>query len=249
MSKRQVTITLSGKESKRKKSISQIDQRKLESFFRKRSIDCENSTPASPESGDNSGKGCEAIMDDSNDTDSIINLSSCENSADRRFDVDVESPSSASPEGSSPVDAESTDEGQPFFATSMYTDEFEKIMDTVLDGEKYLFSEEELEVVEKHRSLHTEAKHLFVRIFLRKHKWIRLQKIDYSRNISDINKARDGLCSPNIKFARDETDITDLAHLLDMLGVEELKTLIQNLRMPTVKSLQQNVRFSFLCND
>jgi Fanconi-associated nuclease 1 len=158
----------------------------------------------------------------------------------------MESQSSVSVLGSSTVDAESTDEIQPFFATSMYTDEFEKIMETVLDGEKYLFTEEELAIAQKHHTLHNEAKHLFVRIFLRKHKWIRLQKTDYSRNIADINRAKEILCCPEIKFARDENDLVVLTDLLNMLLVEELKELIQGLRIPTVKASQQSVSFIVL---
>jgi Fanconi-associated nuclease 1 len=246
MSKRKTTIASMGKENKRKKSFPQDSQRKLESFFGKRSIASQSisNTCVSPnDSSDCTLVDSKGDIEVSDDTDNPSELTLSGTCTPANLDDTMESQSSVSVLGSSTVDAESTDEIQPFFATSMYTDEFEKIMETVLDGEKYLFTEEELAIAQKHHTLHNEAKHLFVRIFLRKHKWIRLQKTDYSRNIADINRAKEILCCPEVKFARDENDLVVLKDLLNMLLVEELKELIQGLRIPTVKASQQSVSF------
>ncbi|KAI9287445.1 VRR-NUC domain-containing protein [Umbelopsis sp. AD052] len=241
MRKRNSQPVLQEKGNKKKKAISENSQRTLESFFQKRQFPEETSACASPIEGDDHNatdsttRTLEVIPDD-NESDLLL-LETLVKSNPIDY---LESQSNSSVPGSSVVDAISPDEIQPFFATSMYTDEFDKIMQTVLENEKYLFTEEELQIAEKHRVLHIEAKHLFVRIFLRKHKWIRLRKTDYSRNIADINNARSILCSPQIKFARDETELVDLAHLLNILLVDELKALIQNSRIPIPRGSAQN---------
>ncbi|CAO3681164.1 unnamed protein product [Umbelopsis ramanniana] len=241
MRKRQSQPVLQGKGNKRKKAISEDSQRTLESFFQKRQSPEETSACGSPPEGNDHDNTISTtptfeIIPDDSEKDLLL----LENFVKSDLSGPLESQSNSSVPGSSVVDAISPDEIQPFFTTSMYTDEFEKIMETVLENEKYLFTEEELQVAEKHRDLHIEAKHLFVRIFLRKHKWIRLRKTDYSRNIADINNARCILCSPKIKFARDEAELVDLTHLLDILLVEELKALIQKLQIPMSKGSPQN---------
>jgi hypothetical protein len=245
MRKRQSPSVLQEKGNKRKNAISENSQRTLESFFQRRQFSEEASSCASPiERSDhndtNSTTRAFEIISDDSESDLLL----LEKLVKTNSGGPLESQSNSSVPGSSVVDAISTDEIQPFFATSMYTDEIEKIMETVLENEKYLFTEEELQIAEKHRVLHIEAKHLFVRIFLRKHKWIRLLKTDYSRNIADINNARRILCSPQIKFARDETELVDITHLLDILLVDELKVLIQNSRIPIPRGSPQNVGIS-----
>jgi hypothetical protein len=242
MSKRHLQSSLQEKGIKRRKDVLNDRQRTLESFFRKRQFSNAGCASESPiECNDNNEGNSTARVIEIIPDDSERDLLRLENVTKSDLCSPFQCQSNISVPGSSVVDAVSTDEIQPLFATSMYTDEFEKILETVFDGEKYLFTEEELQIAEKHRELHVEAKHLFVRIFLRKHQWIRLQRSDYSRNIADINRAKRILCSPHIKFARDESELVELSHLLDILLVEELKTLIQIFRVPVVKSSQQNV--------
>lgn len=242
MRKRQSQSAPHFKGNKRKKALSVESQRTLESFFQKRQSPEETSACASPTEGNDRDSTISTtptfeIIPEDSEKDPLL----LEELVKSDLCGPLGNQSNSSVPGSSVVDAISPDEIQPFYTTSMYTDEFEKIMETVLENEKYLFTEEELRVAEKHRDLHIEAKHLFVRIFLRKHKWIRLRKTDYSRNIADINNARSILCSPKIRFARDEAELVDLTNLLDILLVEELKALIQRLQIPMSKGSPQNV--------
>lgn len=62
------------------------------------------------------------------------------------------------PESSSSNNVESTalkdEEKEPeFFTTSMYTDEFNTMLETVLEGESFLFNTNELKVFEQFQSL------------------------------------------------------------------------------------------------
>ncbi|KAG2183177.1 hypothetical protein INT43_006172 [Umbelopsis isabellina] len=240
MSKRSPANSLPGKENKRKKETRPDNQRKLDTFFRQRAHpDLTAADIMSPGSKDlrpriNTGS--------SEENNSPVSSGSSFTSANS-LDIQTDSESGQGHDSpSSIVDANSPAQIKPFFATSMYTDEFVKIMDVVLDGEKYLFANEELEIIEKCKRLPTEAKHLFVRLFLRKHRWTRLKDLDYSRNISDINAAKEELCDQQYELAHDENVFCELelAQLLGNLRVPELKSLIHDLRIPYVKNSLQN---------
>lgn len=243
MSKRSPANSLPGKENKRKKEPRPDNQRKLDTFFRQRPHpDLTAANTMSPDSKDQQPRTNTRGSEESNSPVSSGSSFTSANSLDIQTDsgsgLGSDSPSSI-------VDANSPEQIKPFFATSMYTDEFVKIMDVVLDGEKYLFSHEELGIIEKCKRLPSEAKHLFVRLFLRKHRWTRLKDLDYSRNISDINSAKEALCDSQYGLAHDENVFgeLELAQLLENLRVPELKSLIQDLRIPYVKNSLQNVSY------
>jgi hypothetical protein len=240
MSKRSPPNSLLDKENKRKKKLHSDNQRKLDTFFRQRANTDPTSNSISPE--------CRDLQPSLNSTSSDdngghISSGSSHTSANSSHLQTDSGNGQVDDSLSSIVDADSPEQIKPFFANSMYTDEFVKIMDVVLDGEKYLFGEEELEIIERCKGLPTEAKHLFVRLFLRKHRWSRLKDLDYSKNISDINAAKEALCDVQVGLAQDENTLCELelAQLLENLRVPELKTVIHDLRIPSAKNSLHNV--------
>ncbi|KAL7334981.1 hypothetical protein PS15p_200529 [Mucor circinelloides] len=130
------------------------------------------------------------------------------------------------PESSLPNNVESTalkdEEKEPeFFTTSMYTDEFNTMLETVLEGESFLFNTNELKVFEQFQLLQDESKHLIVRLLMRKQKWLRMSKFNYARNISDLDKTAADLETHGFV----ETTIGDLAEALAVLSKDELKAI------------------------
>lgn len=62
-------------------------------------------------------------------------------------------PSSPSNDGSVKGEVKDEDKEPEFFTTSMYTDEFTTMLDTVLNGEQFLFDADELQVFEQFQLL------------------------------------------------------------------------------------------------
>ncbi|PWN52977.1 hypothetical protein IE53DRAFT_366747 [Violaceomyces palustris] len=73
---------------------------------------------------------------------------------------------------------------------SMYPELFQSMICTVLENESYLFSDEELDCLSAYFMMSYEARYLFVRLLQRKKDaWYRLDRLNYSSEISDINLA------------------------------------------------------------
>ncbi|RPA71367.1 hypothetical protein BJ508DRAFT_419942 [Ascobolus immersus RN42] len=109
---------------------------------------------------------------------------------------------------------------------SVYVQAFDLALDTVLEHESHLFSEEEMEIFGKYRSLSYEAQYLYIRLFLRKTAaWFRLDKIHYDRDITDVEEAAKVLLGPTVGFAEeaDASNIT-LDECSRILSLDELKT-------------------------
>ncbi|OCH92080.1 hypothetical protein OBBRIDRAFT_886490 [Obba rivulosa] len=69
---------------------------------------------------------------------------------------------------------------------SMYVEEFEKMLKTVLSEEPNLFSGIELNVLKNYSELSHEARYLLIRLCLRKsNKWHRLESLKYQRELGD----------------------------------------------------------------
>ncbi|KAI8643784.1 VRR-NUC domain-containing protein [Parasitella parasitica] len=114
------------------------------------------------------------------------------------------------------------EENEPeFFTTSMYTDEFNAMLETVLDGESFLFNEQELDVFRTFQSLQDGSKHLIVRLLMRKHQWLRKTKIDYSSHVRDLDKTTADLESQGFLLTR----ITDLSEAIAVLSKDELRSI------------------------
>ncbi|KAI1454395.1 VRR-NUC domain-containing protein [Annulohypoxylon moriforme] len=74
--------------------------------------------------------------------------------------------------------------------TSLYVDAFNLALDTVLDEESHLFSEEEIHIFRQWNNLSYEAQFLYVRLFLRKTaSWHRIARLRYHDDITDMEGA------------------------------------------------------------
>ncbi|KAG1207403.1 hypothetical protein G6F68_007571 [Rhizopus microsporus] len=98
------------------------------------------------------------------------------------------------------------------FSNSIYTQEFDDMVQTVLDGEDYLLDEKELDLC-------YDPKHLLVRLLMRRHKWIKQDTLDYP--LTDTNKAIQEL--NEIGFI--ESDLKDIETALHVLTKPELKNI------------------------
>ncbi|KAL1639932.1 hypothetical protein SLS58_007358 [Diplodia intermedia] len=74
--------------------------------------------------------------------------------------------------------------------SSIYVDAFNLALDTVLEEERHLFDEAEMEVFSQWRALEYEAQYLYVRLFLRKTSaWHRVNRLGYHSDIADLDAA------------------------------------------------------------
>ncbi len=119
---------------------------------------------------------------------------------------------------------------------SLYVNAFETCLNVVLENESHLFNEEELNVFSRYRLLpckksneaanKDESRYLYVRLFMRKSDhWIRISRLGYYGDLSDVDKACLGLWSRDFPFASDNSSITDLQVALHLLNLDELKLL------------------------
>ncbi|RCH85821.1 hypothetical protein CU098_000182, partial [Rhizopus stolonifer] len=138
---------------------------------------------------------------------------------------------------------EETQEDQ-FFTTSMYTDEVNHMLDTVLEGEAYLFDKEEIQLFDTYRTLEgNEPKHLIVRLLMRKHDWIRKSRVNYANNIRDLDIAMMSLEACGFLH----TKITELEDAVAVLSKYELKEIVRERHIgishenPTKKNLERGI--------
>ncbi|ETI26213.1 hypothetical protein G647_02990 [Cladophialophora carrionii CBS 160.54] len=74
--------------------------------------------------------------------------------------------------------------------SSIYMDAFNLALDTVLEEERHLFNEAELDLFRQWRALDYEVQYLYVRLFLRKtSKWFRVKDLQYYSDIADMDYA------------------------------------------------------------
>ncbi|KAF9581062.1 hypothetical protein BGW38_002059, partial [Lunasporangiospora selenospora] len=108
---------------------------------------------------------------------------------------------------------------------TVYVAAFELALDTVLPGESFLFTEEEHIVFEIYRGLPDDAKHLFVRLFLRNQKfWFRLSKLEGRyREILNLESAIRDLVTSGLLM--DQACLRDPTEAITMLTMDELKIL------------------------
>ncbi|KAI8883044.1 hypothetical protein K501DRAFT_219991 [Backusella circina FSU 941] len=118
-----------------------------------------------------------------------------------------------------------------FYSSSIYTDHVVDILNTVLDGEAYLFDKKELDLFDRFKNLDDDAKHLFVRLLLRKHKWILHNKINYENNIHDKDKAIQSLSTHGL--IETEGDLIDLNTALHILNRNQLKEITKAMNTDT----------------
>ncbi|KAG2204394.1 hypothetical protein INT46_006946 [Mucor plumbeus] len=121
-----------------------------------------------------------------------------------------------------------------FFTTSMYTDEFNTMLETVLENEKFLFDNNELEIFQTFQTLKDESKHLIVRLLMRKHQWLRKSKVNYSNYVRDLDETTADLASRGFL----DTRIANLSEALAILSKEELKSIAKE------RNLQISIEYS-----
>ncbi|KAI7848629.1 VRR-NUC domain-containing protein [Circinella umbellata] len=116
---------------------------------------------------------------------------------------------------------EKPEEEPLFYENSIYTDEFNVMLSAVLDGEKFLFTQSELDIFHTYQyKINGDAKHLFVRLWMRKKRWIRLDKLNVNnKNIRDLESAAQQLHEHGLT-AKHEISVDDA---LTLLSVNELK--------------------------
>ncbi|CEP13314.1 hypothetical protein [Parasitella parasitica] len=149
-----------------------------------------------------------------------------------------------SPKGSSSSPPPETVKEPEFFTTSMYTDEFNTMLETVLENESFLFNEQELDVFETFKSLQDESKHLIVRLIMRKPQWLRKSRIDYSSHVRDLDRSAADLESQGFLL----TNITDFSEAIDILSKDELKCIARerNIQMPSDNSKKSDFQQEIL---
>ncbi|KAI8391174.1 VRR-NUC domain-containing protein [Radiomyces spectabilis] len=120
---------------------------------------------------------------------------------------------------------------KPFFETSMYTDEMNLLLDTVMKDEQHLFTAAEIALCRRYQQLEDQSQHLLVRLLLRKQRWIRVDKLDYTSHVKDIKATIDDLWQQ--KFLLKQSSLHDIDEMLALLSLEELKNLAKKKRLLT----------------
>ncbi|XP_013413515.1 fanconi-associated nuclease 1 [Lingula anatina] len=117
------------------------------------------------------------------------------------------------------------------FHMPYYLENFKLIIEAVLSDSFYnhLFIEEEFGIVEKFRTLEESEQKLFVRLYGRRHKWIRQAKIVYPKIEKDLSNVLQGLV--NAGFILDETHLTDAEETLHNLPAPELRELAKSFKL------------------
>ncbi|GAA6063048.1 hypothetical protein JCM10212_001111 [Sporobolomyces blumeae] len=76
---------------------------------------------------------------------------------------------------------------------SFYVQAADDMLDAVFKHEAFLFSDKEQHALRRFRLLEYQSRYLFMRLFLRKHGWIRLDGIGYENDITDLDQACEAL--------------------------------------------------------
>ncbi|CAO3697136.1 unnamed protein product [Rhizopus stolonifer] len=96
---------------------------------------------------------------------------------------------------------------------------------TVFEVEGYLFNKKEFDVYADFSSFEDPPKDLIVRLLMRKHRWVKLESLNYP--IPNINQT----CDMLRKCDWIETEITDIDTALHVLTTKELKNIIKQLHI------------------
>lgn len=119
---------------------------------------------------------------------------------------------------------------------------FRDIIDFVLNDlehNSHLFDDSDWKVIESFTSLSVPAQRLYVRLFLRKHKWIRSNRIVYDEIAVNLDPVMNELTSAGLIEHCDSID--NLAEALELLDLNEVKSCARS-----VKASSGNSTFSAL---
>lgn len=84
---------------------------------------------------------------------------------------------------------------EPEQRESYYVQAADEMIASVLDKEDFLFDEAELTALSRFTGLSYEGRCLFMRLYLRKHQWVRINGLKYERDIKDLEGAVRELCA------------------------------------------------------
>ncbi|XP_071964488.1 fanconi-associated nuclease 1-like isoform X2 [Antedon mediterranea] len=112
-----------------------------------------------------------------------------------------------------------------------YLANFKLIMDTVLGNadDRSLFSDTELTVIEGFKNLSVPSQQLYVRLYQRKHAWLRANKVDYPQISSDLGPAIKELTDAALFI--NENDLQDPEEILKLLMSSELRDLAKSFKV------------------
>eukprot|EP00118_Oscarella_pearsei_P016476 m.157651 g.157651 ORF g.157651 m.157651 type:complete len:769 (+) comp38714_c0_seq10:811-3117(+) len=116
------------------------------------------------------------------------------------------------------------------FALPYYLENFLFIFSSVLSGEEApLFNEEDMASIEMFKALSLSAQKLYVRLFTRNHRWLRVEKLFYT----EIPDNLEGVTKELVKshLADSESDLNDLRIVLWMLSGPEVKHFAKSLNL------------------
>ncbi|RKP26820.1 hypothetical protein SYNPS1DRAFT_21491 [Syncephalis pseudoplumigaleata] len=109
-------------------------------------------------------------------------------------------------------------------ANSTYVQVMHHSLSAVLAQEAFLFDQAELNTFDAFRSLAASAQLLFARLYIRKHKWIRVDSINY-KEIEDLEAALLQLGDARLTESYGEGEAMAVHELLATLTTEELRRL------------------------
>lgn len=111
---------------------------------------------------------------------------------------------------------------------SMYLLGFEEILNTVLDCEPHIFTDDELRVIENFKALDSDERYLFVRLFMRKrNKWFRVGHLTYP-DCKDVIACCKQLVLKN--FFEDES-LMSTEEIIEILSLDELRSLARQTKV------------------
>ncbi|XP_033109432.1 fanconi-associated nuclease 1-like isoform X2 [Anneissia japonica] len=125
-------------------------------------------------------------------------------------------------------------DGVPYYLAN-----FKLIMNTVLSNtdDKSLFNKSDLGFFEDFSNLSVPSQQLYVRLYNRKHAWLRVSKLEYKEIAADLGPAITELI--NAGFFMNENHLKEPEEILNLLQAPELRELAKSFKVPQRKNLVQ----------
>ncbi|KAK2524495.1 Fan1 [Columba guinea] len=127
-----------------------------------------------------------------------------------------------------------------------YLQNFLLVLQAVLKNEDdvRLFDEQDMNIITKFCKLSVGGQKLYVRLFLRKLNWLKVNKIEYGEISMDLSPIIEELSEA--RFLQTESELEDLCEGLDLLSAPELKTLAKIFHLPNPNGQKQQLVDDFL---
>uniref|UniRef100_A0A8D3E6D4 Fanconi-associated nuclease n=1 Tax=Scophthalmus maximus TaxID=52904 RepID=A0A8D3E6D4_SCOMX len=122
-----------------------------------------------------------------------------------------------------------------------YLRNFRSVLQAVLQDEDdgALFNRDDMALVQAFERLSATGQKLYVRLFQRKLKWLRVNKLDYGEIRSDLGPVAEELVQSG--FLQSENDLEDLGEALDLLPAPELKALAKSFHLGSSGTQKQQL--------